>query len=375
MPIDASLWPYHPKPKPDELLSSWIRRTADGHGQLQYAFCHTVWPGRQILTRDIDLVADGVILTTMAEKTATSCDAAFSTTLAAYEGWLYERHYPRGRTKWILRSGVRSRNWRNAGLQYCPVCLATDESPYFRRTWRLALWAACPIHSKVLLDRCTGCGTHVMPHRSPEMCLCWNCGFDLRTAPTEPADFPALVLHRRHQTILSRGWAQLGEAHFASSHLYFDLVHQVMKTLSTGQRSARLREVVASRWGGNPRPFVFPHVVCEVEALGSADRHRLLALAARVLEGWPFRFVGAYAEARVWHSWAMRDLDDPPYAYEDEVRRYLHFPSYRPTREEIDAARAWLIRQQLPPSSRRIIRLFSSRRQNTEQFYSAMPNA
>lgn len=358
--LSGRYWPYHPKPRADELLSSWILRTAAGHGQPPYTFCNTIWPQRPVLNRDVDHFCDPIIWETMAARTGTPRERAYATTLPAYEGWLVERFTSFGSTRWLLRSGLYHRLWRNAGLQYCPACLASDEVPYFRRAWRLALTAACSRHGSVLLDRCPQCDGHVMPHRATELHLCSACGFDLRTAPTVPADHPALVLHRRHETFLIRGWAQLGETHFARSHLYFDLLRQVVKILSMGPRSQALRDMVAGRWGGDPAPPRFLDGRPEFEILGPPDRHRMMALAARLLEGWPFRFVGACAEARVWYSWAMKDLigasrgGQVPYAYEEVVRRFLHRPFYVPSAIEVRKAREYLARCRLKATKARL---------------------
>lgn len=351
--LSGRYWPYHPKPQPDELLSSWILRTAAGHGQPPYTFCNTIWPQRPVLNRDIDHFCDPIIWETMAARTGTPAERAYATTLAAYEGWLVERYNPHTTTRWLLRSGLYHRHWRNAGLQYCPHCLATDRYPYYRRAWRLALTAACSQHAVVLLDRCPQCEGHVMPHRATELHLCSTCGFDLRTAPTTPADHPALVLHRRNEAILIRGWAQLAETHFAWSHLYFDLLRQVMKVMSKGSRSQALREVVAGRWGGDPMPPQFVQGKRDLEFLGATDRHRMMALVARVLEGWPYRFVGACADARVWYAWAMKDAaytpyaDKVPYAYEEVARVFLHRPFYKPSATEVQKAKEYLARQRL----------------------------
>ncbi len=360
--LSGRYWPYHPKPRPDELLSSWLLRAAAGHGQAPYTFCNTVWPQRAILNRDIDHFCDPVLVETMAACTGTPLNRAFATTLPTYEGWLVDRYFPFGLTKWVLRTSLYHRVWRKAGLQYCPICLAS-ETPYFRRAWRLALNAVCSRHSVELLDRCPACSGTVMPHRAAEMHACSTCGFDLRAAPTRPADFPALVLHRRHEAYLVRGWVQLAETHFAYSHLYFDLLRQVLKILATGPRAQALRDVVARQWGGDPAPLQFPEGAREYERLGPADRHRMMALAARLLEGWPFRFVAACAEARVWYSWAMRELAEPlgksraPYAYDEVARIFLLRRFYKPTAVEVRKAREYLTKTNPGHSQNDLIRI------------------
>lgn len=111
-----------------------------------------------------------------------------------------------------------------------------------------------------------------------------------------------LSFQKRAESALARGWTTLGDTVFGYSHLYFELVRQVAKTLATGPRAARLREVVASAWGGDPSLPSARNNRRDVELMPVCDRAVLLDLVERVLVGWPARFVGACAEARVWRS-------------------------------------------------------------------------
>lgn len=321
--LSGQLFPYHPKPQPDELLSSWLIRTALGHGQRPHGFCKAAWPTVSVWTRDIDNLVPPLLLKEMADRTGTPVTRAESTTLAALEGELFEFHFPTGKTKWILRGGIYHRLRRNPWLQYCPHCLAVDSEPYFRRKWRLALISTCSKHSVVLKDRCPMCDDPIMPHRTKEIHRCHRCQFDLRNAPAEPGYFPALALQRKCEAILEFGWGTQGEATFLRSILFFDLLHQVLRVLSTGPRAKKLREFIASTWGGDSSPAIFPPGSREFEALGADDRHRTIGLVSHVLDGWPWKFVGACAEAGVWYSWAIRDGKRLPYAYDEPISRFL----------------------------------------------------
>jgi len=41
--------------------------------------------------------------------------------------------------------------------KYCPACLASDPTPYFRQSWRLASTYICPLHRMILRDSCHQC--------------------------------------------------------------------------------------------------------------------------------------------------------------------------------------------------------------------------
>lgn len=79
--------------------------------------------------------------------------------------------------------------------KYCPHCLASDEEPYWRFTWRLAYYKLCPAHEIELVDRCPSCYRRVYPVRGPiglflraasVLCVCQFCGFDLRNTVIKP---------------------------------------------------------------------------------------------------------------------------------------------------------------------------------------------
>ena len=350
--LSGKYWPFHPKPLPDEILSSWIVRTALGNGLLPSTFCQLEFNDPRLLALDIDRTERAHVITRMAEKTGTAQDSAEQTVLRSLQGELVEGWVAHGRMRWLLYAGARHRLRRLAGPQFCPRCLAEDDHPYFRRSWRLALYAACPHHSVILLDRCPDCQAPLMPYRAEQLHLCGSCDSDLRTSAAQPADFPALVLHRRNSLALERGWTTLCETDFLRSHLYFDLLYQILRILYTGKRCGRLRTVIADQWGGDDPAISFPRR--ELEAFSPSQRHRLLALAARLLEGWPYRFVGACAEAGVWEAYALFDVKDTPYALAEPIRRYLCRAVYAPAEGEVLAAMAFLRRQGIDPSQHRL---------------------
>jgi hypothetical protein len=124
--LSGGFWPAHLQPKPDELLSSWIVRLAIAHGQKLHTFCSITWPRKSIWNRDIDKSADVEIVRVLSRKTATHIKRAWATTLASYEGVLYEKHTRFGPAAWIMPVGIYHRKRMQFGLQYCPICLAED---------------------------------------------------------------------------------------------------------------------------------------------------------------------------------------------------------------------------------------------------------
>lgn len=100
---DSALWPIHLKPKPDELLSSWIVRLARAHGMKVQTYCQAVFGREQaIWNRDIDKSAPEALLHRMCELTGATEEQAYQITLCSFEGVVYEHHNPCAHTKWLL---------------------------------------------------------------------------------------------------------------------------------------------------------------------------------------------------------------------------------------------------------------------------------
>jgi hypothetical protein len=369
------VWPAYSKPQDDELLSSWLVRLSMAHGLKLHTFCSLAWPRKAIWNRDIDKSADEGVLAVLAEKTNTPLERVRGTTLSAYEGILYEKHNPFGNTLWLMPVGVYHRMRTHYGLQFCPRCLAGDKEPYFRRRWRLAFATVCMEHRVVLRDRCPRCGAAVNFHRdelgmrskyaATSMTLCHACRFDLRTADENSvgggseveADAAEVEFQERLLNAIRDGWIIVDGQGAVYSHLFFRVLHQLMRVVTTGKRSAALRAAAIARWDVSPFSPSFSGNSRDLERLDINTRRQLLAIARYMLEDWPERFVEFCRANRVWSSTLLRDLDDVPYWYWRVVTKHLYRYSYCPSDEEIDSAVAYLRGHNQPLNKKSISRL------------------
>lgn len=97
--------------------------------------------------------------------------------------------------RWVLSHKGGYAVSKVAGSGYCPECLQTDETPYFRLAWRLAFITHCPDHHCRLLTHCPECGRsgwpgvysdrHQFGWRWTDMRHCPDCRQDLGRAPLE----------------------------------------------------------------------------------------------------------------------------------------------------------------------------------------------
>lgn len=169
--LSGALWPIHPKPLEDELLSSWMVRIARGFYINPCVFWRRV--GGVASFRAIDCNPDAALLRLLAERTHTPVSRVMQTTLRRFDSLA------------LLREG----SYRNL-VAFCPSCLA-DGTAYFRRSWCVNFVLVCGRHNAVLLDCCPRCRALVRPERIPleraSLASCRTCGFDLSGSPFRSA--------------------------------------------------------------------------------------------------------------------------------------------------------------------------------------------
>lgn len=214
------LWPFHLKPYPGELLSSWLIRLAHSHGYKVETACRLLLGrGAAMWQRDIDRFGHPHLLQVLAQTTAITLRAYENTLLSSYEGVLAENLAHSGTGRWLVSLGIYHRTRRKCGLMYCRQCIAQDEDPYFRKKWRLACFTTCSEHQIDLQDCCPGCGSALMPHRvdvgyknhrpSDRLLVrCHSCGHDLREGNDRPSSPLLLAMANDIENCLDQGWLE-----------------------------------------------------------------------------------------------------------------------------------------------------------------------
>lgn len=358
--LSGELWPAHPKPLPDELLSCWYIRTALANGRKLLSFTELAGSRAGLWWRDVDLSLRQELLETLARRTGTPLERAQQTTLADYEGYLYEQYNPAGFSPWILSARVRNYSRRGLGTQYCPECLAEDPVPYFRRRWRLAWVTVCPKHQRLLSETCPCCGVAVAYHRlyvgrnlrlsgDVPMSICYSCGMDmsagqnhapkdsssqrdewfLRKRVSRPSAEPpnTLPLALKYQVFLERileqGWFEW-EGRPGYSHQYFDVLDGLVRLLQSKGVGEKFRQGI-HRLSGLPIPLPERlHRARIIELLPVWERLELMVLAAWVMEDFDWRTVAICQEMRIAFSHLtvfFRRYRDVPFWFAPHLER------------------------------------------------------
>lgn len=318
--MESQLWPVHPQPLPDELLSSWMIRIAKSNGfKVHNFYAHFFGREREIWTRDIDHCAPEWLIHGLAKFTGISNQRISAMGLRAFESLVFERFNEVGGTKFLLPLSVFHRTRRAYGQQYCPMCLSEDRVPYFRRNWRLALFVICSKHGVLLEDRCSKCNMPVVPHRADmasrsgfpgytSMSICVFCGTSL-IRPSSTVAPHDLEMQRYFEQILSDGYVKINDATHVYSHLYFE----GLRILMVGQ--SKFNVVDTNR-------TYFERASIE---------HRLIQLraATNILIDWPDRFLNFCASVKAPYSVFRRDNVQIPYWLASVLRGHV-FNAYAP---------------------------------------------
>jgi hypothetical protein len=170
-----------PLPQKDELLSSWLTRSAFAHGMtLNNFFSHFIRHDGTALTRtDMDFQLKPKLIENIAKSSNIAIETIQQMSLRSEEGYLYTSDGlcpPKA-----IRKLIDKRT--HFGLMYCPLCLAEDKHSYYRKQWRYLFYNACPKHGIYLKDRCGICFESIKlknMHIKSQIVFCHNCGRDLR---------------------------------------------------------------------------------------------------------------------------------------------------------------------------------------------------
>lgn len=198
-------WPVDVPLIQDELLSSWIIRTAFENGSYPLAWSWYFWGKHRVWTKDIDRFCPLEHMSMLVTPSVTLEALKLSTLypwlqkIVPSDLKLHQKSWP-----WVTPLGTRNRE-RTGGLRFCPMCLASPPV-YYRRVWRFSWNHSCVIHRCILQDTCPNCSSSVCPHKlssdTATLTLCAACGYDLSNCEVKSCSNGALELQILMNTVL-----------------------------------------------------------------------------------------------------------------------------------------------------------------------------
>lgn len=317
--FDETEFPVKVRPLEDELLSSWLIRTALEHKTQPTTFTNLYLPEtrNRLWAGDIELHADDALLQRLSAKSALSVEILTQMTFRAYEGVLFERLHPNtGGTPFLLKYTMRGRWSRSPGIRWCPECLSEDEQPYFRKKWRLALFTVCLKHRKLLVDKCIF-GTPLTLYKAKwdnKKPFCPKCGACLAdTILSERLEYieGAIETQNHLQRIIRDGYIMLDSIPIYS-HLFFTVLHQILKILLSKRYGHPLRLETQLQHLESFKNKSF-------ESIPTREQSQILTKAVWLLNDWPHRFIGICYRKNVVSSTLLKDMEQAPFWYWNEI--------------------------------------------------------
>lgn len=299
----ADPWPIRVPLQPDELISSWLTRTALAHGCDPLVLTSSVWPKWPVWTVDVDRGMSGERLQQLTILSRIPVEEFEAASLRKTAQPVTEEDldglavWP-----WVLALGSRNRK-RRGGLQYCPACLKSDSQPYYRMKWRLAWHTTCARHQIPLLDLCPHCQEAITPHRlnaqDGNMTTCASCRQDLCTNTSTPKATEALALQDEADLVVKRGWGTYGDDVLPSQEWF-----AVLRFFLTLLRQASLQQPVAVSkmleiLEIDVRKLLPPATGLPLELLPTHEREHLLSVTWILRSAGPDQFQHAARRAAV----------------------------------------------------------------------------
>lgn len=279
--------PIRPKPKEDEILSSWLIRCAIANGSDPEGWGGSIWDEYRIWTRDFDRSLPKAKATPLCRAARISCSEIASMTFEPLICRITGTEFlnPKTAWPWVIPTGIRNRSKFN-GLHFCPDCMK-EPDPYFRKQWRLSWNTACPVHKRILHLRCPKCHTTFSPHlvnyTDTDIGKCYKCRFDLREIVSEKADGGAIRLQEMLNCSAMTGEANGAISPDQSVSDMFATLRMLMFLFHGVSRCQAVQRAVGQLTGCDE----FPVITYTGYALETADvheRHYLMQLCAKVFE-------------------------------------------------------------------------------------------
>lgn len=238
----------------NELFRSWVIRNAFFLGMKPSQLSTIIFQNTDIWKSDIDIQLSQRSIRSLFDSVETSSKEIdrvfFSKTCSNF----YPHLNKSKQIKWLLPVGVHSRANRYS-LQFCPLCLAEDDNPFFRKDWRLAFMTSCHIHHVQLHDRCSNCLSSVDLFRFEkkkseifnllDYVYCAKCNFDLRNTKIQQPSKLEDKCNEDHLYLLNKGHGTVGNIEFTYSHLYFDGLKRLWSLILCSEHGKNFFEFVS----------------------------------------------------------------------------------------------------------------------------------
>jgi len=290
---------FKPTLLPEELLSSWVARSAWGFGLTYRGFLKLSGNGKgHALDLDSHWAPDHLEHLTA----TTGCDrsALADASLRGLSSVLAHEAGFSGEDRWVTSYQMGRHKGLEGGVPFCPHCFREEAVPYVRRQWRLAFVSVCEPHRCFLRATCPHCRVpfnfRALAASAPSMAHCQECGADLREERSAEGRLTVTAgvnicrtQSRLLNTLRAREVRLSRDVTIPVSH-YFALLQTVI-ALFLSTRGRRLWSRTAEAALSGVLPAGRRNNIPMLRFLPAETRGRLIDLAVFLLDEWPRRLL------------------------------------------------------------------------------------
>lgn len=301
--------------------------------------------------QDCDLRLPESWIDMLHEKLGVSEECIKSSLLTSLIGNYVKDVSVNGHDREILAGGTRGLMRRWNAQQFCPLCLDTDDQPYFRKTWRLTAITVCTKHLIVLSDQCGFCGAPVNCHRLTwfhrNAAHCFRCGKTLRhqLEITLDRDFPILGFQKKLEDAITTGWYVLSEEEIIRTPLLLEGLRFLSRPWFSKKNSESLHQAFrdfTSLPFSTFKPEVFWPV--RINRLSVKSRFNLYFVLAWLIDAWPHNLTQFCKHYGITLTAFYKTDAKPPYWVHKAFSNFLNKKIYWTSLEEIDSAALYLLK-------------------------------
>ena len=350
--------PYPVKllPHEDELLTSYLTRTATAMGLTLRSLCsQSLNNNMKSIAHDIDQINDDVFFSQIAHKTRCKYETIKSLSLVSLVGKVIPCIKKNGMTSGLIAKGRFLAKNQLHGVQYCPECF--KESVYIRKHWRCSWISVCDKHQVKLLDACQNCDKPIvfflMHGINQNKAFCGYCeeslthGIQMGSADVKVTKFTKNIIE-----MINTGWMNKIGSHSLYG-LSFTLGYSRLLTqLSINPKTHLLIHVIQTKYNA---PFEMTSAKPKqmFEQLRIEDRYQSTWCITRLLLDYPENYVDLIRESRL-QLYKITPRSFNCYWLDTPFKWSIMKPSYKPSEFEVTQAAKYLINKNEKVSVRQV---------------------
>ena len=326
-----------PIPFKDELLTSWIVRTAYAHKTHPHTFTNQYLNYRHhsfFLTKS-DITLDEQMIETIEKKSNNKVDV-HSLMLKTYSGYLQENIFD-------------NPNVFLCDIKYCPICLREDKVLYFRKTWRIVFYNICHKHKCRLYEHCPECKTKLdiskMYNNEQHYAFCHKCGFELkrgRRLPINKKYISSLNYQNKILETIHKGYIRL-EDNVVYSFFFLRVFLKLSKLILVDNKHKFIDKHPLFNLIKHIKKRKLNHPICK--QINSKEQSVFFSLLMYIFDNYPHNLKAFILENKFTHYDMTDEMRYVPFWYETIVNEIT--PRYIPhsmtvTKEEVESAKYYL---------------------------------